>query len=291
MEYEKYDKPVKYDENFLQQIAEKYHKCKLVGEKHHSKKIGVVHSISYSENGLDGIIDTKKNTDGKSYSPMFKSTLVDKGNYYLAIDGELKEISLTANPRLPLDEDYFLNNKNNKDDKMGDKNNNVEDVLSKQVQELNKKNAMLENKLKVAEKKVNEYDKLVKEHEELKKSHEEQAKQLEESKPIVEKYNNYLEKTKENLLETISNGNDEVKNKYKNMVLEDLKLVKEAMDNSTQIHDKDPRGISSDDAQNAGLNTPQNKDKNQEVNPEESLKETAKFFNESRGMVNPYATE
>lgn len=285
MEYSKYDKPVQYTEDFLKKIAEKYHKCKLVGEKHFSKKIGTVHSIEYKENGLTGIIQTNNEITNKSYSPLFESTLVDKGDYFLAVDGKLKEISLTSNPRQPMNHDYFLNNENG--DKMSEKNNNnsnIEDVLSKNVQELNKKNAMLENKLKVAEEKIEKYDELVKENDELKRTVEEQKGKLEESQPIVEKYNKHMEKTKEDLLEKISSGNEEVKNKYKHMSLEDLKTINETLENNLMTHDKNPRGISSEEA--IGLNNPPRQEESKD--PNKLLKEVGDFFQETRGMDNPY---
>lgn len=273
MEYHEYDKPVQYTEEFLKQISEKYHKCKLVGEKHYSNRIGTVHGIEYTKDGLTGIIDTQNNISNKKYSPLFESTLIDKGDYYIAVNGKLKEISLTSNPRQPLNKDYFLNN--NGENMTKENNNNIESVLSDNVKELNKKVAILENKLKVATEKAEKYDELIQEHQKLQETIEVQNKKLEENKNIVEKYNKYTENKKQELLEKISSGNEEVKKKYEHMELKDLQLIHETITNTTIINDKDPKGISANEAQNAGLN--QSSDNNNEL----TLEELDKCLNEN----------
>lgn len=256
MKYPEYDKPVRYDENFLKKISEKYQECRLVGEKHYSNKIGTVQNIEYNENGLTGIIHTQKDTTNKKYSPLFEEVDgVDMGDYYLVVDGKLREISLTSNPRQPLNKAHLLNNKD--EYKMTKEvKDNINTVLSDNVKELNKKVAMLENQLKVSNEKVEKYDELSKEYEKLQKTVETQNKKLEESKNIVEKYNQYTETKKQELLEKISSGNEEVKKKYEHMDMKDLQLIHETLTNNTVINDKDPKGISVDEAKNAGLNKP-----------------------------------
>ena len=102
MEYDVYDKPVRFTEEFLKELASQTIGAKLVKEKHHGEAIGNVTNITFTDGALWADVSTAEALDNLKYSPSYDSLLVDNGDHWLATEGKLLEVALTSNPRKAL---------------------------------------------------------------------------------------------------------------------------------------------------------------------------------------------
>lgn len=244
MEYDVYDKPVRYSEEFLKELASNSTGCKLVGEEHYSESIGEVSNLTFNDGELFGEVITEQSTDDLKYSPSYDCKLIDKGDYWLATEGKLLEVAMTNKPR-----EAILNNTADEGGSNMEENtdNTTIKILNDQVKDLNKKLAIAENKLEANKEKLKAYDELVKERDELKEWKETNEKVIEEQKPIIEEFNKAQTAKKEELLEKISNGNSEIRAKLENMNVTDLETIA-----GLESHDQDPKGVGANNAE--GLN-------------------------------------
>lgn len=244
MEYKEFDKPVYYSEEFLKELASKVLSTKLVSEKHLTESIGSVSNFTFTDGALYGDVDTEEALDNLKYSPYIDCSLVDKGEHWLAVKPTgLEDICLTSNPR-----PVKLMNTDDGGSNMSESNSDNETIkiLNNQVKDLNKQLAIAENKAKANEEKLKKFNDMEKELEELRKSNETNSQLLEEQKPIIEKYNDYQEKTRGELLDKISNGNEEVKAKLKDMSLDDLEKHVELL--NLHHHDQPAKGVGAENA-------------------------------------------
>ena len=244
MQYNEYDKPVKYTEEFLRELASNTTNCNLVNEEHRAETIGDVSNFTFTEGELFANVSTEHSLDNLSYSPSYDCSLIDKGDYWLATNGKMLEVALTSKPRQAI-----LNNTAEEGgSKMSENNDNTTiKILNDQVKDLNKQLAIANNKLEANKEKLKAYDELVKERDELKEWKETNEKLIEEQKPIIEEFNKAQTAKKEELLEKISNGNSEIKAKLENMNVADLETIA-----GLESHDQDPKGVGANNAQ--GLN-------------------------------------
>lgn len=235
--YEKHDKPIKYTEEFLKEIASNTSTAPIVNE-HYGKTIGQMSNFTFTDGELYADTDSSKSL--KKFSPSFENIdLIDKGDYYVATGGYLVEVASTVAPR--------LNNSKGGSKMADDENNETINILNKQVKDLNKQLAIAENKNKANEEKLKSYNELEKEVQKLREWKETNSKLLDEQKPIIEKFQKAQEAKKEDLLEKISNGNAELKAKFQDFSVGDLETIVTA-----QIHDQPAKGIGADNAK--GLN-------------------------------------
>lgn len=235
--YEKHDKPIKYTEEFLKEIASNTSTAPIVNE-HYGKTIGQMSNFTFTDGELYADTDSSKSL--KKFSPSFENIdLIDKGDYYVATGGYLVEVASTVAPR--------LNNSKGGIKMADDENNETINILNKQVKDLNKQLAIAENKNKANEEKLKSYNELEKEVQKLREWKETNSKLLDEQKPIIEEFQKAQEAKKEDLLEKISNGNAELKAKFQDFSVGDLETIVTA-----QIHDQPAKGIGADNAK--GLN-------------------------------------
>lgn len=245
MEYAGYDKPVKYTEEFLSELASKVNKTNLVQEEHYSEKIGDVTNFTFIDGVLYGDVATEKALDNLGYSPFINCSLQEEADYWLAIKPTgFTDIALTSKPRKPV---QLPNTKGGS--KMADENNDNEmiKILNGQVKDLNKQLAIAENKNKANEEKLKQFDDLEKELKDLRKWKEDNEKTIEEQKPIIEAYKKDQETKRSELIEKLSNGNEEIKAQLKDTNLETLELM-----DGLQSHEEPAQGIAAHNAQ--GLN-------------------------------------
>ena len=214
LNYKEYDKPVRFTEEFLQEIANSTYKVPLVN-KHYGATLADVSNLSFDNNTLE--VDVPEEFSKSKYSPSFDNlTLTDEGEYYLATGGYLVEVATNVKPRLDNGEDGGSN--------MAD-NDKTNEFLAKEVERLNKEIAKKDLKLDANKEKLEKFDEMDKELQELREWKETNSKVIEEQKPIIEKYNAYQEKHREELLEKASKGNKEVKEKLQNLRTEDLETI------------------------------------------------------------------
>lgn len=245
MEYEVYDKPVYYSEEFLKELASKVNFTKLVYGEHLTESIGDVSNFTFTDGALQGDVNTEKALDDLSYSPYIDCTLQDEGDYWLAIRPTgFTDIALTDNPRKPVSLPNTGDNNGGSNMSNNDNDNETIKILNGQVKDLNKELAIANNKIEANKEKLKAYDELEKEVLELREWKETNSKIIDEQKPIIEAYNRSLETRKEELLNKISNGNEEIKAKLQNESLETLENF-----DSLYAHEQPPKGISSNNAQ------------------------------------------
>lgn len=214
LNYKEYDKPVRFTEEFLKEIANSTYKVPLVN-KHYGATLADVSNLSFDNNTLE--VDVPEEFSKSKYSPSFDNlTLTDEGEYYLATSGYLVEVATNVKPRLDNGEDGGSN--------MAD-NDKTNEFLAKEVERLNKEIAKKDLKLDANKEKLEKFDEMDKELQELREWKETNSKLIEEQKPIIEKYNAYQEKHREELLEKASKGNKEVKEKLQNLRTEDLETI------------------------------------------------------------------
>lgn len=245
MEYKQYNKPVRYSEEFLKELAMNTSNTKLVLEEHMAECIGHISNLTFTDGELFADVSTDHSLDNLSYSPSYDCTLIDKGEYWLATNGKLLEVALTSNPRKAI----LNNTAENGGSKMTDGNNDNETIkiLNNQIKDLNKQLALAENKNKSNEEKLSKFDEMEKELISLRKSNEENSKIIEEQKPIIESFKKSQEDRKNILLDKISNDNSEIRAKLENMSVEDLETIA-----GLQTHEQPAKGVGASNAQ--GLN-------------------------------------
>jgi len=246
-EYNGLDKPVKYTEEFLRELASKVNKTNLVNEEHLSETIGEVSNFKFTNGALFGLVSTEKATDNLGYSPYIDCSLEDNGDFWLAINPTgLTDVALTSNPR----KNVSLPNTNG-GSKMGEENDNETiKILNKQVKDLNKDLAIANNKLEANKEKLDKFDEMDKELKELREWKETNSKLIDEQKPIIEKYNQFQENKKEELIKKLSNDNEEIKAKLQDKSLEELETQLELL--GLHHHDQPPKGISANNAEGLG---------------------------------------
>ncbi len=241
MEYKERDKPVKYTEEFLRELASNTIGADLVNEKHHGEKIGKISNLTFTDGGLYADVDSEKPLDNLKYSPSYDSLLVDNGDHWLATEGKLLEVALTSKPRPAI-----LNNTadDNGGSNMGKEGNDgTLEFFQNEVKRLQQENNKLEFKLNQANDKLKNVEKQEKELEELREWKETNEKVIEEQKPIIEQYKADKEKEHEELLEKASQGNAEVKEQLKNCDNDTLKTI-------ANLHttEQPPKGVGADNA-------------------------------------------
>lgn len=265
MEYDVYDKPVRFTEEFLQELAAHSVGAKLVKEEHHGEAIGNVTNLTFNDGALWADISTAEALDNLKYSPSYDSLLVDNGDHWLATKGKLLEVALTSNPRKAI----LNNTADTGGSQMGDNNTNdgTIEFFQKEVKRLQQENNKLEFKAKQYEEKLGKIDEYEKELEELRAWKETNEKVIAEQKPIIEQYKADKEKQHEELLEKASQGNAEVKEQLKNCDNETLETI-------INLHttEQPPQGVGAGNA--PGLN-----EGNGEGDEEAIAKERAEALN------------
>ena len=266
MEYDVYDKPVRFTEEFLKELASHTIGAKLVKEKHHGEAIGNVTNITFTDGALWADVSTAEALDNLKYSPSYDSLLVDNGDHWLATEGKLLEVALTSNPRKAI----LNNTADTGGSQMGDNNNTNDGTIEffqKEVKRLQQENNKLEFKAKQYEEKLGKIDEYEKELEELRAWKETNEKVIAEQKPIIEQYKADKEKQHEELLEKASQGNAEVKEQLKNCDNETLETI-------INLHttEQPPQGVGAGNA--PGLN-----EGNGEGDEEAIAKERAEALN------------
>ena len=279
MEYKEHDKPVRYSEEFLKEIACGCHGADLVNQEHFAGKIGSVSNLSFTDGGLYADIDSETPLDDLEYSPSFNCTLVDYGDHWEATKGSMLEVALTSEPRRAI-----LNNTAYEGgSKMGEKGEDTtKEYLIGEVDKLQKEKAKIEFQLEQANKKVEEAKKLEDEVTELREWKEEKEKVLEEQKPIIEDYKKYQENKREELLEKVSNGNEELKEKYSSFSTENLEILLEA-----ETQEQPPKGAGADNAPGLGEGDGEKDKKTPEEVKKEKAASALEFYKKTHNGESP----
>lgn len=193
------DKPVKYNEEFLKELA-RYSEVPLT-EEHDDKIIGKITNIKYEDGKLMGDVDDSYLKKGYGFSPTINTSLEDKGEYY---QPNLNLVNLLdiSRTKFPVDKWTILanseDNSKNEDDTMTEDLNNVLKENGSLKQQINDKVKLEESLKKEKNELSNELqskDKLIEELEAQIKDNE--SKSEKKIKEYEAKLNSYVEKEKE----------------------------------------------------------------------------------------------
>jgi len=240
LDYPQLDKPVKYTEDFLKEIASSTVMSNLV-DSHYGKTIGQVSNLSLTNGEL--FLEVPEEFQDSKFSPSFEDLdLVEEDDFFLATKGSLVEVAITNVPRLDNSDE---GGSNMSEEGEGSKLTN--EYLAKEVERLNKEIAKKDLQIERNKEKLDKYDELEKEVKTLRESEENNKKLLDEQKPIVESFKKFQEEEHEKLLETASAGNAELKEKYAHFSNDDLKLIID-----THVEDQPAKGAGANNA--PGLN-------------------------------------
>ena len=76
------DKPVRYTESFLKDIACSTSSSKLTGKHGSNTGIGSLSNFIFDDGVLLADVNTEESLEGMGFSPEFNCDLLDKGDYY-----------------------------------------------------------------------------------------------------------------------------------------------------------------------------------------------------------------
>ena len=233
------DKPVKYDETFLKQISEFTGAVNII-DSHKDREI-IGEATGFSMN--NGVLHFKKpngiDFKGKGFSPEFKFSCVDEGDYYRPIDGELIAIALTENPRSHIVYNSEVEVKNMSDSNL----EKMYDINAKLEQKL----GVMGNTIETQKATIKELKNQNKELQELKAQNKELQEKIDSYAPSIEGYNRVISEKKNGLISRIAGDNEELKETFKNYSVEQLEDILRA-----KIVNQPSKGISATDA--TGLN-------------------------------------
>ena len=259
------DKPVRYTESFLKDIACSTSSSKLTGKHGSTTGIGSLSNFIFNNGELVADINTEESLEGMGFSPEFNCDLIDKGEYYEAVNGLLKNTVLTDTPRSSI----LYNNIENKMDvkKVSD---DVTNTLNNEIKKLNRELAQKDITIKNLQDKAQRFDELEGKFKKLSSENEVNVKTISELKAKAEGYDKLQEARKDELLTKLCEDNPDLRDKYSDFTVEQLQTVVDTVPVSTQ-----PNGVSPQVA--SGLN------EGSEDETKPNLEKIEKFYAEEFG--------
>jgi hypothetical protein len=214
--------------------------------EHKGESVGVLNNISFTDNWLNAVPNT--DIGDKKISPTFEYDTIDRGDYLEAVNGKFISAGITQTPRTIITNNAHSNNEKNES---GEKMVSEEafEQITKQNRKLERELASKDNQLEANKKELERLEELKKENETLKADNKKITEELDSIKPYAEKYSAYVEETKEALLDEISEGNESIRESFKDLDIDTLKVINEQKNVNT-----DPQGVNSDvaEGQNQG---------------------------------------
>lgn len=222
MDYVEFDKPVNYTSEFLKDVASSTSDLKVTNE--HSKEvIGNINNFVFEDDSLVANVSENVNLEGKGISPVFEFDLIDKGDYYVPVNGWLKECGLSKTPR-----SHITYNSIEEEEDMS--NNEALETAVQKNKELEQEIGSLKNQIKQKDNLIRDQKNDLEKTEGDLKSLEDSVKELEEYKAKAEKFDNFTKTKKEELIKDIVGDNDKLKEQYDNdFSYEQLVTLKETM--------------------------------------------------------------
>lgn len=219
------NKPVLYTPQFFEEMLKEKVENVPLDVEHNNEPVGFLNDITFEENCLNAnsTVDTK----GKSISPTFEYETIDRGSYVEAVNGRFISAGITDNPRTFITYNSHSNDEKNNND--GEKMVSEEafEQITKQNRKLERELASKENQLEANKSKLERLDELEKENESLKADNKKLTEDLDSIKPYAEKYRDYESKKKASLLDELSDGNDSIREAFKDLDIDTLALIKE----------------------------------------------------------------
>jgi hypothetical protein len=240
------DKPVLYTPQFFENMLKDGVDNIPLDIEHKGEAVGVLNSISFTDNCLNAIPDT--DIGDKKISPTFEYDTIDRGSYLEAVNGKFIRAGITETPRTFITNNSHSNNeKNGKGEKMVSEE--AFEQITKQNQKLARELASKDNQLEANKKELERLKEIEKENEALKADNKKITEELDSIKPYADKYSAYVKEKKESLLDEITEGNDALRESFKDLDIETLAVINEQKAVNTT-----PQGVNSNvaEGQNEG---------------------------------------
>ncbi len=238
------DKPVKITEDFLKNIAATTSNVKLTDE-HTKGIIGQIENFTYQDESLQiqkpGDIDIQD----KGISPVFELNLVSYDDYYLAVDGIIREAGLTSTPRNQILYNSILN-PNPEDDNMTEVNETLRKALERE-QEQQEIIGQLKAQLQSASSSLKEKQELETKLKDAEKEAENGQKKIDDLKKKADAYDELEKEKKEALIKELVGDDEKLGKELEELSYDKLRFLKES-----KIINQDPKGVGAKGA--PGLN-------------------------------------
>ena len=213
------EKPVKYTEQFLKEIASNTigSSLELTHGNNSIDAIGYVNNFDFIGDELVANVSTNESLNDMGFSPEFSANFIDKGEFYEAVDGKLLRTILTDTPR-----SHILCNSVAGGSNMEDK---TIDILNKRISELERENNKLESKNSVFKEKAEKYDELQSKVETLEKDNLNYKAQIEALKPKADAYKEIEDSKRGDLLDKAFGNDEEAKKAFAEASLSELEIL------------------------------------------------------------------
>lgn len=240
------DKPVLYTPQFFEDMLKDEVDNVPLDTEHNGNPVGVLNNISFTDNTLNAVPNT--DIGDKKISPTFEYETIDKGSYVEAVNGKFISAGITDVPRTYI---TFNSHSNNEQNTNGENMVSEEafEQITKQNRKLERELASKDNQLEANKKDLERLKELEKENATLKENNKKISDELDSIKPYAEKYSAYEKERKEELLNDITEGNDALRELFKDLDIDTLKGIKEQ-----KAVDTTPQGVSTNvaEGQNQG---------------------------------------
>lgn len=164
------DKPVIYNEKFLEQLANDTERVDVTRE-HSDEIIGSLSNFKYEDGVLYADAPSGLDITGNGLSPVFNCDLVDMGTYYEPINYNMTSIGITKNPRSNILYNSITEEMDKVSDELRAMLDRKEETIAEQREEigiLKKQMEELREKSKSSDETLNEFKALQKQFDELK---------------------------------------------------------------------------------------------------------------------------
>lgn len=218
---ESLNKPVKYDIDFLKNIASSTASVKIT-RGHSGDVLGTLSNFVVEDGCLKADEPEGFELKGMGFSPVFEYDLLEYDSYFKPVNGVMTEIGFTKTPRSHIV--YNSIEASNGDDNMSD------DALRRVLQEKED----LVKKMGVLEKERDSYQKMLEardeEIEKIKNSYSDVDNKLKEIDALKEKadlYDSLQASRKQELINELVGGNKDLAEKYESFTYDQLTFLKE----------------------------------------------------------------
>lgn len=217
------DKPVRYTEDDLKDVAEKINRANITDE-HHGKVIGEMNDITFKDGALCAVVPDDLEYEGKGFSPSFYFGLIDMGEYYAPYNLSMMDVARTSKPKNQIFYNSIKRGENMDLQEKEELLNTISDN-QKRIRQQEQEIGILKNKEKEYKKKLSEKNDVSNELSEKEKELESIKAENEKLKTKAEKYDNIESAEKEALIKEISGENEEVRERLSKMSLDDIKFL------------------------------------------------------------------
>ena len=217
------DKPVMFNEEFLQRIANDTITVDVTDE-HSDNVIGSLSNFQCK----DGVLYAEKPSDiditGNGLSPVFTCDFVDMGTYYEPINFNMANVGLTKNPRSQI----LYNSIEKEMDKVSDELRAMLDKKEETIAEQREEIGILKKQMEELREKSKANDETIKSFKELQKQFDELKVNAESYKADADKLHEQEKAMKEKLIKEIVGDDEKGLEMFQKFSVEELEHMKSA---------------------------------------------------------------